>query len=75
MKTIIGVKLENRIETAVDFQAVITTFGCDIKTRLGLHDIEGCPNYGIVLLDVADKSQEELFQKLSAKWECQRMRF
>ena len=75
MTKIIGVKLDNRIETAVDFQKIITSFGCEIKTRLGLHQTEGCENYGIILLEVKEDSFEMLFSKLSEKWLCKKLEF
>ena len=34
--TIIGVDLENRLETAIEFQKIITEHGCEIRTRIGL---------------------------------------
>ncbi len=77
MKTIIGVKLENRKSDAEAFQKIITEYGCGIKTRIGLHDALGdvCSNSGIVLLEVVDDSAKELFKKLSEKWECKKMEF
>ena len=77
MKTIIGVKLENRKSDAEEFQKIITEYGCAIKTRIGLHDAVGdmCSNSGIVLLEVIDESASELFKELSKKWECKKMEF
>ncbi len=77
MKTIIGVKLENRKSDAEAFQKLITEYGCGIKTRIGLHDAVGdmCSNSGIVLLEVLDDSANVLFEELSKKWECKKMEF
>lgn len=77
MKTIIGVKLENRAEDAVEFQNIITDFGCGIKTRIGLHDTfeDHCTNSGLVILEVIDDSAETLFFELSKKWQCKKMEF
>ena len=52
--TIIGVNLENRLEKAIEFQKIITEFGCEIRTRIGLHPSKEqvCLNRGIVLLEV-----------------------
>jgi len=59
-KTIIlGIKLENRVQIAVDFQNIVTKYGCNIKTRLGLHPVsEGlCSPSGVVLLElIGDKA-------------------
>ncbi len=54
MTTIIGIGIENRKETAVKVQNLLTEFGCDIKTRLGLSDYkeEECSYKGLILVDV-----------------------
>lgn len=56
MTTIIGVKLGNRTDLAPVFQAVLTKFGCIIKTRLGLHEVSEnkCAPHGVILLEVID---------------------
>lgn len=74
--TIIGVRLENRMECAVEFQKIITEFGCEIRTRLGLHPSNGgiCLNHGIVLLEVSGEA-ELLKCKLSRHWDIQTMHF
>ena len=77
MITIIGVKLENRKETAVDFQRILTEHGCGIRTRIGLHPSEHdvCLNRGIVLLEVHDGEAGPLKEELSKHWEVQTMVF
>ncbi len=74
--TIIGVRLENRMECAVEFQKVITEFGCEIRTRLGLHPSNGgmCLNYGIILLEVSGDA-ERLKCELAKRWDIQTMKF
>ncbi|CCY62041.1 putative uncharacterized protein [Clostridium sp. CAG:967] len=74
--TIIGVSLENRIETAVEFQKIITDFGCEIRTRIGLHPSmsDVCLNRGIVLLEVNGEA-ELLKLELSKHWTIQTMEF
>lgn len=74
--TIIGVSLENRIECSVKFQKIITEFGCEISTRIGLHPSHGgmCLNRGIVLLEVNGEA-ELLKAELSKKWNIQTMVF
>lgn len=69
MTTIFGIRLDNRTQTAVDFQKVLTHFGCSIKTRLGLHDVANhvCSPNGLILLEVindeeAVKMKEELLR-------------
>lgn len=56
MTTIIGIKVANRIESAVSVQSVLTKFGCHIKTRIGLHEaVNGhCSSSGLILLEIID---------------------
>lgn len=74
--TIIGVDLENRLETAIEFQKIITEHGCEIRTRIGLHHSmsEVCLNRGIILLEVSG-SGEHLIEKLNKHWTVQLMTF
>lgn len=76
MSAIIGVLLANRVEEAVKFQQIITECGCNIKTRIGLHNTGEykCVNHGIILLEVVDKINE-IYDKLSKHWQLQIMRF
>lgn len=74
--TIIGVDLENRLETALEFQKIISEYGCEIRTRIGLHPSmnEVCLNRGIVLLEVSG-SGDHLIEKLKQHWKVQIMTF
>ena len=74
--TIIGVILKNRLEDAIEFQKIITNYGCDIKTRVGLHPVQKdtCVNSGIVLLEVL-KNAEKLIKELKEKWDIKTMEF
>lgn len=74
--TIIGVNIENRIESAIEFQKIITKFGCDIRTRVGLHSAEkeACANNGIILLEVIGEG-EGLIEELKKYWKVQTMKF
>lgn len=56
MTIIIGLKLSNRVETAVELQKILSKYGCSINTRIGLHTIKGgfCSPDGIILLEVID---------------------
>lgn len=67
MTTIIGIGIENRKETAIKVQDILTQYGCDIKTRLGLNDYneDECSYKGIILLDVPNRDRAiELKDKL-----------
>lgn len=76
MSAIIGIQVSNRIEEATKLQEILTDYGCVIKTRIGLHDMGEykCLNYGIVLIQVVDKINE-IYDKLSAHWNVQIMKF
>lgn len=80
MTTIIGVRLDNRTETAVEFQKILTQFGCIIKTRLGLHEAseQKCAHNGTILLEVIDDQEAKKFEdelyKISGL-EIQHMKF
>ena len=71
-----GILLDNRIEEAVKFQEIITDFRCNIRTRIGLHNIGEykCINNGIILLEVVNNINE-IFDTLSRHWKVQIMRF
>ena len=36
---ILGIHITDRLKNAVDVQKVFTEYGCNIKTRVGLHDV------------------------------------
>lgn len=42
---ILGIHVSDRLKNAVDVQKVFTEYGCNIKTRIGLHDADEnvCP--------------------------------
>ena len=78
---ILGVHITERLSKAGAVQAVFTEFGCNIRTRVGLHDTDGavCSPSGVVLLDVIGPESEcdALAGRLSAidGVEVQRMVF
>lgn len=68
MTTIIGIGVSNRKETSAKIQDVLTEFGCDIKTRLGLNDYKEteCSYKGLILVDVPNRERAiELTKKLN----------
>ncbi|MDD4600659.1 hypothetical protein SDC9_11252 [bioreactor metagenome] len=52
--TIMAIVQENRSETAVKVQDVLTKYGCNIRVRLGLNDsaVDLCSNRGMILLQL-----------------------
>lgn len=60
MKTeIISVVLDNRRADAPKIQEILTNHGCIIQIRLGIHEIQGCSNQGLILL-MAQGSENEI---------------
>lgn len=76
---VFGIKLLNRVHTAKDFQEVITKFGCSIKTRIGLHEVENgvCSPAGIILIEFIGDDAAEFEKELLAlgEIEVQKMTF
>ncbi len=58
--TIVGVHITDRVNHAGEVQRVLTLHGCQIKTRLGLHEVseDFCSPEGILLLEVVGRSKE-----------------
>lgn len=76
MTTIIGIKLENRASESLKLQEILTKYGCEIQTRIGLHPIGDykCNNFGIILIEVVSKINE-IYDELSKNWQIQIMKF
>lgn len=57
---ILGIHIAERMEHALEVQAVLTDFGCNIKTRIGLHGVsEGhCAVGGIIILEFIGANEE-----------------
>ncbi|MDH7481621.1 MAG: hypothetical protein QHH26_06555 [Armatimonadota bacterium] len=53
-RIILGALLTDRFKEALAFQEVLTKFGCNIKTRIGLHNVteNACSNSGLILLEM-----------------------
>ena len=68
--TIMAIVQENRIETAVHVQDVLTKHGCHIRVRLGLNDsaVDKCSNRGMILLQLCGEGLaiEEFEKELKA---------
>jgi hypothetical protein len=52
-RIILGVSITDRVKNVLDVQKVLTEFGCNIKTRLGLHEVGDsfCAASGLILLE------------------------
>jgi len=60
-KTVILVLVGKRRESAVAVQTVLTKWGCNIKTRLGVHDgvLDRCSEVGLIMLEVVGTADEK----------------
>lgn len=76
MTVIIGIKLENRASESLKLQEILTRYGCEIQTRIGLHPMGDykCNNFGIILIEVISKVNE-IYDTLSKYWQVQMMKF
>ncbi len=57
---ILGVQITDRVKEVSDVQAVLTKFGCSIKTRLGLHEVteDFCARSGLIILELTGNPEE-----------------
>jgi hypothetical protein len=53
-KVILGILIPNRTQNAPQVQKILTQYGCNIKTRLGLHEVneETCSTSGLIILEL-----------------------
>lgn len=69
-RLIFGVHLTNRMTEAPRVQQLFTDYGCNIRTRLGLHNVDDnfCDSKGLLLLEMFgdEATCQELAAKLSA---------
>jgi hypothetical protein len=57
---ILGIHVSDRLKNAADVQKVFTEYGCNIKTRIGLHDTSEnvCSPSGVVLIEFFGSEDE-----------------
>ena len=57
---ILGVHVTNRLKNALAVQKVFTEYGCNIRTRVGLHDVDAnvCSPSGVVLIEFFGSDDE-----------------
>ncbi|MFP4112434.1 MAG: hypothetical protein ACLFPQ_05320 [Candidatus Woesearchaeota archaeon] len=65
---IVGINVPDRENLAVDVQKVISEFGCSIRARIGLHEVQEktCSPHGLIILHMiaTDKDCTTLLSKL-----------
>jgi len=61
---ILGIQISDRVQEVSVLQEILTKYGCSIKTRLGLHEVQGdyCSASGLILLELTGNSED--FYKL-----------
>jgi len=68
--TVLGIIMANRSENAAQVQKLLTEYGCNIKTRIGLHEVNEklCSTSGLILLELFgdEVTCAELEKKLKA---------
>lgn len=68
-KSVMVVLINHRHDAASKVQAVLTGWGCMIKTRLGIHEgvLEDCTEHGLMFLDLVGEAAKlrELERKLN----------
>ncbi|MBN1616028.1 MAG: hypothetical protein JW875_01850 [Spirochaetales bacterium] len=57
---VLGIHVENRIAEAGELQAILTRYGCNIKTRIGLHEVTDnhCSTNGLIILELCGEVSE-----------------
>ena len=76
MSSILAIKLTERNNDSIELQKILTEYGCQIKTRIGLHHgtEDTCSPEGIIILDVAGDSNE-LQKRLEEFWQVKSIEF
>jgi len=78
---ILGIHVTDRVTKACEVQKIFTKYGCNIKTRLGLHEIskDDCSSTGVILLELCSDTEmtNEMVKELESVEgiETQRMVF
>lgn len=65
---VLGVLINNRVKNAKKLQDLLTEYGCNIKTRMGRHEVGSnfCSENGLIILELFGEfeKQKELETKL-----------
>lgn len=57
---ILGIYINERVKESLTLQNILTRYGCSIKTRLGLHEVQDnyCSKSGLILLELCGEPAE-----------------
>lgn len=60
-KSVLLLMIGKRRDEAVKVQELLTKWGCNIKTRLGVHDGVGdrCSEIGLIMLEIVGSAEEK----------------
>lgn len=64
---IMGIKIGDRKNISKEVQGILSEYGCSIKTRLGLHEVNKgeCARAGLIILELV--GDEDLWNKLKSQ--------
>lgn len=59
-KTIMAILVDNRTHSAPKVQEILTKYGCNIKVRLGLHEVDErhCSDEGLIILQLCGSEND-----------------
>ncbi len=59
---VLGVLVSERSKAALQVQEILTRYGCSIRNRLGLNELEleGCKDCGLILLELIGDTEESI---------------
>lgn len=65
---LVAIKIDARENCATSVQGILTRYGCNIKVRLGLHDLpaDACSSSGLIILEVVGDEVPEMVGALKA---------
>ena len=68
-RTIVAVIVNQRSETSINVQKILSAWGCMITTRLGLHEgvLDTCTQTGLIIVEMVgeEEKKEEFVRKLN----------
>ena len=61
-KTIMGLQLKKRMDTAPQLQELLSEYGCIINTRLGVHQTseDFCSENGLIILEFCENTDKQV---------------
>jgi hypothetical protein len=64
---VLGIHIQNRVKDAPEIQKILTGYGCNIKTRIGLHEVTEsfCSGSGLVILEMV--GEPAVYNELAAR--------